>query len=113
VTSTLATVGSGQQTAPTTTKRSTKTTVGVRDSQTIVISGIISDTLNDTGQRVPWLSSIPILGNLFNYSSKSDTRTNLLMFLTPKIIYDPKQLQKISDEQKAQQEKFLGSQGKK
>jgi general secretion pathway protein D len=113
VTNTLATVGSGQQTAPTTTKRSTKTTVGVRDSQTIVISGIISDTLNDTGQGVPWLSSIPILGNLFSYSSKSDTRTNLLMFLTPKIIYDPKELQKISEEQKAQQEKFLGSQGKK
>ena len=111
VTSTLATVGSGQQTAPTTTKRSTKTTVGVRDQQTIVISGIISDTLNDTGQGVPLLRSIPIVGNLFNYSNKSDTRTNLLVFLTPKIVYDPKELQQISDEKKAQQQKLLGPQG--
>jgi general secretion pathway protein D len=113
VTSTLATVGTGQQTAPTTTKRSTKTTVGVRDQQTIVISGIISDTLNDTGQGVPLLREIPFIGNLFNYSNKSDTRTNLLVFLTPKIVYDPKELQKISDEQKAQQEKLLAPQRKK
>ncbi len=113
VTSTLATVGNGQQTAPTTTKRSTKTTVGVRDSQTIVISGIISDTLADTGQGIPLLRSIPILGNLFNYSNKSDTRTNLLVFLTPKIVYDPKELQKISDEQKTQQQKLLAPQGTK
>ena len=113
VTSTLATVGTGQQPAPTTTKRSTKTTVGVRDSQTIVISGIISDTLTNTEQGIPLLRSIPILGNLFNYSNKSDTRTNLLVFLTPKIVYDPKELQKISDEKKAQQQKLLGSQGTK
>jgi general secretion pathway protein D len=113
VTTTLATVGTGQQTAPTTTKRSTKTTVGVRDNQTIVISGIISDTLTDTGQGVPLLRDIPFLGTLFNYSDKSDTRTNLLVFLTPKIVYDPKELQKISDEKKAQQQQLLAPQGKK
>ena len=113
VTSTLATVGTGQQPAPTTTKRSVKTTVGVKDSQTIVISGIISDTLNDNQQGIPLLRSIPILGNLFNYSNKSDNKTNLLVFLTPKIIYDPETLQKISDEKKAQQEKLLTPQGTK
>ncbi len=113
VTTTLATVGTGQQTAPTTTKRSTKTTVGVRDNQTIVISGIISDTLTDTGQGIPLLRDIPILGPLFNYSNKSDTRTNLLVFLTPKIVYDPKMLQQISDEKKAQQQQLLVPQGKK
>ena len=113
VTSTLATVGAGQQPAPTTTKRSTKTTVGVRDSQTIVISGLIQDTGSDTEQGIPLLRSIPILGNLFNYSNKNNARTNLLVFLTPKIIYDPKILQQISDEKKAQQQKLLESQGKK
>ena len=79
----------------------------MRDSQTIVISGIISDTLNDNQQGIPLLRSIPILGNLFNYSNKSDNKTNLLVFLTPKIVYDPQTLQKISDEKKAQQEKLL------
>ncbi len=111
VTSTLATVGTGQQPAPTTTKRSVKTTVGVKDAQTIVISGIISDTLTDNQQGIPLLRSIPIIGNLFNYSSKADNKTNLLVFLTPKIVYDPKELQKISDEKKSQQEKLLTPQG--
>ena len=107
ITSTLATVGSGQQPAPTTTKRSTKTTVGVRDAQTIVISGIIQDTLSDTEQGVPLLSSIPILGRLFQYSAKSDQKVNLLVFLTPRIIYDAKTLTKISEEKKALQQKLL------
>ncbi len=85
----------------------------MRDNQTIVISGIISDTLTDTGQGIPLLRDIPILGPLFNYSNKSDTRTNLLVFLTPKIVYDPKMLQQISDEKKAQQQQLLVPQGKK
>ena len=107
ITSTLATVGSGQQPAPTTTKRSTKTTVGVRDAQTIVISGIIQDTFSDTEQGVPLLSSIPILGRLFQYSAKSDQKVNLLVFLTPRIIYDANTLTKISEEKKALQQKLL------
>ena len=98
VVTTAATVGSTVQTAPTTNKRSTKTTVGVRDNQTIVISGIIPDNTQDTGQGIPFLRSIPILGPLFGYSNKTTSRTNLLVFLTPKIVYDTETLQKISDE---------------
>lgn len=108
VVSTLATVGTGQQPAPTTIKRSTKTTVGVKDAQTIVISGIIQDTLADTEQGIPLLRSIPILGRLFTYSTKSDARTNLLVFLTPRIVYEPSTLAKISEEKKAQQERLIG-----
>jgi len=108
VVSTLATVGTGQQPAPTTIKRSTKTTVGVKDAQTIVISGIIQDTLADTEQGIPLLRSIPILGRLFTYSTKSDARTNLLVFLTPRIVYDPSTLAKISEEKKTQQERLIG-----
>ena len=113
VQSTTAQVGSGVQTAPTTNKRSTKTTVGVRDNQTIVISGIITGNNQDTNQGIPLLRSIPILGPLFGYSAKSDTRTNLLVFLTPKIVYDAETLQKISDDLKNRQEKLLKPQGKK
>ena len=111
IVSTTAQVGSGVQTAPTTNKRSTKTTVGVRDAQTIVISGIIQDNIQDTEQGVPLLSSIPFLGRLFTYSAKSDQKTNLLVFLTPKIVYDVEMLQKITDEKKAQQEKLLKAPG--
>ena len=107
IVSTTAQVGSGVQTAPTTNKRSTKTTVGVRDSQTIVISGIIQDNIQDTEQGIPLLKDIPFFGKLFNYSAKSDQRTNLLVFLTPKIVYDVETLQKLSDQKKAQQQQEL------
>ncbi len=113
VQSTTAQVGSGVQTAPTTNKRSTKTTVGVRDNQTIVISGIIQGNTQDTNQGIPLLRSIPILGPLFGYTAKSDIRTNLLVFLTTKIVYDAETLQKISDDLKARQEKLLAPKGKK
>jgi len=113
VVSTTATVGSTTQTAPTTNKRSAKTTVGVRDAQTIVISGIMQDSAEDNQQGVPFLSSIPVLKQLFGYSDKSLTRTNLLIFLTPRIVYDPETLQRISDQLKATQEKLLVPQGKK
>jgi general secretion pathway protein D len=113
VRSSIATSGGQAQTAPSTDKRSTKTTVGVRDSQTIVISGIIQDTSQDTDQGIPLLRSIPIVGRLFGYSNKTGTRTNLLIFLTPRIIYDPETLQKISDQMKLKQQQLLAPQGKK
>lgn len=113
VISTAATVGSGTQTAPTTTKRSTKTTVGVKDAQTVVISGIISGQSLERDQGIPYLRSIPILGRLFGFNNKSATHTNLLIFLTPRIIYDSETLQKISDRLKTSQEKLLIPQGKK
>ncbi len=113
VVTTAATVGSTTQTAPTTNKRSTKTTVGVRDSQTIVISGIIQDNKQDSGSGIPLLRSLPVIGPLFGYSNKSDTRTNLLVFITPRIVYDAETLQKVSDQLKATQEKLLAPQGKK
>ena len=111
ITSTLATVGTGQQPAPTTTKRSVKTMVGVKDAQTIVISGIIQGTFSDTEQGVPLLSSIPVLGKIFNYSSKSNQKTNLLIFLTPRIVYDAPTLTQISEQKKAQQQKLLTPEG--
>jgi general secretion pathway protein D len=85
----------------------------VRDNQTIVISGIIQDNTQDNGQGVPLLSSIPILGPLFGYSNKTFQRTNLLVFITPRIVYDAESLQKISDKLKSTQEKLLIPQGKK
>ena len=72
--------------AVTTTKRSTKTTVIVDDGQTIVLGGLIQDTSNDAETRVPFLSSLPLLGGLFKQTAVTSNKTNLLIFLTPHII---------------------------
>lgn len=104
----VSTGASSQIPAPTTLKRSTKTTVGVRDSHTVVISGLISDDSSSTDSGIPFLSSIPGLGYLFGYKKKTYEKTNLLVFITPKIIYAPQQIEEISRDKKAQQDIFLG-----
>jgi general secretion pathway protein D len=95
--------------APTTLKRSTKTTVGVRDSETVVISGLIQDNLNSTSQGVPFLSSIPIIGSFFGAKSKTTDKTNLLVFLTPRIIYNSQQIVDISKIKKDEQDRAIKS----
>lgn len=83
---------------PSTLKRSVETTVIVQDQNTIVIGGLIDDTLtgNDTG--VPCLGNIPLMGNLFKTTSKSNTKTNLYIFMTPRVIKSPAEAKAVMDE---------------
>ncbi len=106
---TEATVGTGNSTqpAPTTLKRSTKTTVGVKDAQTIVISGLIRDDSTKTHRGIPFLSSIPILGALFGTQTKENNKTNLLVFITPRIIYNAEKIAEISKQMQKEQDKLL------
>jgi general secretion pathway protein D len=109
---TEATVGSGSSTqpAPTTLKRSTKTTVGIKDSQTIVISGLIRDDSGRTTQGIPFLSSIPVLGALFGVQTRTADKTNLLVFITPRIIYSSGTIEEISQQMQKEQEKLINQQ---
>lgn len=86
---------------PTTTKRSTKTSVTVKDNQTVVIGGLMQEKDEDNITKVPILGDIPVLGWLFKYKTAGKTKTNLLVFLTPHIIKEAESLEKItSDKQK-------------
>ena len=69
-----------------TTKRSAKTSVVVRNKQTVVIGGLIQDKEIKNVTRVPLLSDIPFLGWLFKSTSTSKQKTNLLVYLTPTIV---------------------------
>ncbi|MFQ5509120.1 MAG: secretin N-terminal domain-containing protein [Leptospirillia bacterium] len=75
-----------------TSKKSATTTVIVQDKQTVVIGGLISDSVTDTVKKVPLLGDIPLLGWLFKKRIKDTTKTNLLMFLTPHVIKGPADL---------------------
>jgi general secretion pathway protein D len=72
-----------------TNKRSIETKVVVDDGATIVLGGLIQNTLSETTQGVPFLSEIPILGALFRFKSQERKRTNLMIFLRPVIIRSP------------------------
>ena len=67
-------------------KRSAVTKVMVRNGQTAVIGGIYQTDTNQTEARVPWLSDIPILGWLFKNRSTNNAKTELMIFLTPRIL---------------------------
>jgi len=71
-----------------TSKRSAKTTVVVKDKQTIVIGGLIQNKIVKNTTRVPGLSRLPLLGWLFKSTSVSKEKTNLLVYLTPTIVRD-------------------------
>ncbi|MEW6002266.1 MAG: type II secretion system secretin GspD [Nitrospirota bacterium] len=81
---------------PSITKRSTNTAVVAKDSQTVVIGGLIQDRVEENLTKVPFLGDIPILGWLFKQKSVSKRKTNLLVFLTPHIVKESEQLVKIS-----------------
>ena len=74
--------------APALDTRDAMTTVLVRDGETIVIGGLITDTMQDTISKVPLLGDIPILGWLFKKKTKTRVRAELLIFVTTRILPD-------------------------
>lgn len=85
-------VTSGAEKAtPTTLKRTAKTTVVVKDGETIVIGGLVGDSTDDGTNKVPFLGEVPILGWLFKAKTVKREKTNLYVFLTPHIVRTQKE----------------------
>lgn len=87
---------------PTTLKRTIDTTVIVKDGHTVVIGGLIDDTFTNSVIAVPCLGGIPGFGWLFKSASRSDTKTNLYVFLTPHVLGNPSESTVIYKEKKAE-----------
>jgi general secretion pathway protein D len=71
-----------------TNKRTITTNVMVEDGGIIVLGGLISDEVRESNSQVPFLSSIPILGELFKTRSVDKVKTNLMVFIRPRILRD-------------------------
>jgi type IV pilus assembly protein PilQ len=69
-------------------KREINTSVLVDNGQTVVLGGVYEVNKTDTVQKVPYLGDIPILGNLFKFSNRNNTKAELLIFVTPRILND-------------------------
>ena len=91
-----------------TNKREIETTVLVDNNQIIVLGGLIDEDKQEVVSKVPVLGSIPLVGRLFQSSSTSSVKKNLMVFLKPKILIDSEAVNDISLEKynyiKAQQE---------
>ena len=71
--------------APKTSTRSMHTLVKIKDGETIGVGGLITSNDNKTEQGIPIMDNLPYIGGLFKYKSKTLTRTELVIFITPKI----------------------------
>ena len=80
---------------PTTLKRELETTIIVEDSNTVVIGGLIDEGLSKTQGRTPCLGDIPFLGYAFKSTASGSEKTNLYIFLTPKVVKNPLEADKI------------------
>jgi len=82
------------------TKRSAKTSVVVKNTDTVVIGGLIQDRDQVTESKIPLLGDIPFLGWLFKTKNTTREKTNLLIMLTPRIIKDARDMAEVSVNQK-------------
>jgi general secretion pathway protein D len=80
---------------PTTLKRTAKTTVVVKDNETVVIGGLVGDSTDDSTNKVPFFGDIPIMGWLFKAKTVTREKTNLYIFLTPHIVRTQKDAGKL------------------
>lgn len=93
---------------PTTTIRSASTTVQVQNHRTAVIGGLMSNDTENSRQGVPFLSDIPVLGNLFTDNSRQVVKQNLLVFLTPHVIRSRDDLQALAIDERQKFMRTLG-----
>jgi type II secretion system protein D len=78
-----------------------QTTVSAADGQTIVLGGLITESDRTINRRVPYLADIPILGHLFRYDMDAKLRTELLIVLTPRVVRNEDDMEKIKQEEAA------------
>lgn len=89
-------VGDPNQVGPALSNRRIENSVVIKDGETVVIGGLISDDYTDTVSKIPWLGDVPVLGWLFKSTSTQLTKRNLLVFLTPRVIRSAEDLEKQS-----------------
>lgn len=72
---------------PTINKREMSSTLAVRDGETVVLGGLVQESDSEERTQVPLLGSIPFLGDLFSSSTKEKRKSQLMIYVTPRISY--------------------------
>ena len=84
--------------APPISTRSVQTLISVPSGRTMVMGGLINETRGNTSQGIPLVSRIPFLGGLFGSQELKDNRTELVLFITPRVVEDEKDLGLVIDD---------------
>ncbi len=84
--------------APTIQQRRVKTTVSVRNGESIVLAGFMQDKATRQRDQMPLLGDVPVVGNLFKTKDNTIARTELIIAITPHVVKDGRQIQGITNE---------------
>jgi general secretion pathway protein D len=84
--------------SPTINQRKISSTVAVHDGQTIALGGLISDNRTKSKSGIPVLQNIPVLGSLFATTDHQDSRTELLVLITPHVVENAQKAQSVTEE---------------
>ncbi len=82
-------------------ERSISSRVAVRSGESVVLGGLIRENATDASSGIPFLHSLPLIGPLFGTVSKTDRRTELLVIITPRVIYNETDLREVSEEMRS------------
>jgi general secretion pathway protein D len=73
-------------------------TIVAKDAMTIAVGGLIQDRIERTEQKIPYLSEIPVLGAIFRNTERLRKRTELVLLITPRVLFTPVEAQTVSRE---------------
>jgi len=87
---------------PTTAKREAQTVVSMKSGSTVVIGGLIRDDKDTVVKKIPLIGDIPLLGELFKFKKDLLQKTNLLIFITPQILNNQQDMEKMTERKQNQ-----------
>ncbi|QFU76702.1 type II secretion system protein GspD [Halioglobus maricola] len=82
-------------------ERNIQSRVAVRSGQPVVLGGLIRENATEASQGVPWLHNIPVMGSLFGTDTETTDRTELLVIITPRVMYNESELREVSKEMRS------------
>ncbi len=92
--------------SPSFSKRNVQTQITLQDGDTIAIGGIMNENHANSSSGIPFLHRIPVLGAAFGGKAFTDGRTELIVFFTPRVIYDSTNINDASEELKSRLKKL-------
>lgn len=98
IVSTPVVTSTGVSTSPTIQKKEIESSVAVHDGETIVLGGLIDETVSNDKNGIPFLQDIPWIGPLFGGTNKKNNKTELVVLITPRVVKSKQDSRMISDE---------------
>ncbi len=80
-------------------QRTAETTVTIKDGETVVLGGLITENIQNSVVKVPFFGDLPYIGELFKTTNKNSTKTELLIVLTVNVLRNEEELKKMSEEE--------------